>query len=135
FLRVPTGVHVEDQGSEPHDRLGDVCHVGAVRAPADPDEAVVTPTHTLTSDPLRDPLQLLPATLVRQAVGEEVVVNVEAVVAHPGLVEPDGRVGGVHDAPRADLISVHLGWGSAWWAAPSRPGEPAGPGARQKVAF
>ena len=105
LLRIPARIHVKQQRAQAELFLGEVRHVGAVDAAAETDEAVMVPAIACPFDLLDLPRQLPRANLVRMPVGQDVLMEVVAVVTPSTGVERDVRVRGVHDAVGADLVA------------------------------
>ena len=67
---------------------------------------VVIPVLALSFDPFDDLVEFASASLIRVPVGEDVLVEIAAVIALATLVERDIRVRRVHDAIRANRVGT-----------------------------
>jgi len=104
FLRVPSGVDVEHEGSEAKLFFCEVSEVGAVDSSADAHDAVEVLANTFIFNLVDGFLKLFTSLGVGAPYRLDVFEEAIAVVAHAIRVESDFRIGGVHDAVCADLV-------------------------------
>src|SRR6266568_1977822 len=106
FLRVPTGIDMQQQWPKPEFLYSQIGQIRAVDTSTDSNDAVVALAPAFACDLVDVPLQHRSTYIIGMPVRNDVLVVVVTVVAPSPLVECDVRVGRIHDAVRAYLVGA-----------------------------